>query len=113
MFTIMKLSYFIFLLVFIPFHLCGEIHTDYGGKAVAKMNLNKFEEAIPFYDKAIVLAPDHPAYLTNRGLCYAYTGNLEKSITDFKAAIEAGKLATKGKIDERFAYTFYQFGRCL
>ena len=80
-------------------------------QALVEMEEENFRKAIPLFDQALKDDPNNPAYLTNRGICYTYTGELQVAVKDFEAAINAGKIITRGKEDSKFAYTYYHLGR--
>jgi tetratricopeptide (TPR) repeat protein len=41
---------------------------------------NRIGEALPFFEKAVNLKPDDPAYLEMAGRCEIHQGNLEKAV---------------------------------
>lgn len=72
------------------------------GKAQCFRQLGMHEAAIIELDKAIDKEPGW-SYYCERGICYRLTGNFEKAIEDFTAAIED---------DPRFAFPYYSRGWC-
>ncbi|HNV86940.1 MAG TPA: tetratricopeptide repeat protein [Candidatus Omnitrophota bacterium] len=56
------------------------------GKALA--DFDRYEEAIPYLEKAIEIQPDQAEYYDNLGLAYKYVGNSDKAIELYKEAIE-------------------------
>jgi len=80
------------------------------GTALAKQG--RYREAIPFYERALALAPDRPSILNNLALAHAMEGNPEKAEALLRKAAEgegAGAqvsqnlalvLSLQGKYDE-------------
>lgn len=56
-------------------------------KALIKHDLNELEQAINFYSKALELAPNHIAILTNLSKCFFSDNNYEKGINTITQAI--------------------------
>ena len=57
------------------------------GTVLAKQS--KYREAIPFYEKALTLAPDQPSVLSNLALAHAMEGNADKAEPLLKRAAAA------------------------
>ena len=80
------------------------------GTALAKQGL--YRDAVPFYERALVLAPDQPSILNNLALAYAMEGNAEKAEALLRRAAAADNpeaqvnqnlalvLGLQGKYDE-------------
>ncbi|HWB45841.1 MAG TPA: tetratricopeptide repeat protein [Hyphomicrobiaceae bacterium] len=80
------------------------------GTALAKEG--RYQDAIKFYERAIVLAPDQPSVLNNLALAYAMVGNADKAEPLLKRAAAVGGhdprvsqnlalvLSLQGKYDE-------------
>lgn len=80
------------------------------GTALAKEG--RYQDAIKFYERAIVLAPDQPSVLNNLALAYAMVGNADKAEPLLKRAANTGGhdprvsqnlalvLSLQGKYDE-------------
>jgi len=56
------------------------------GKALA--DFDRYEEAVPYLEKAIEIQPEQAEYYDNLGLAYKYLGSYEKAIESYKIAIE-------------------------
>jgi tetratricopeptide (TPR) repeat protein len=50
-------------------------------------DLNRFEEALDDYDKALVLTPDFALALSNRARVRQYLGRLEEGRADYQRAL--------------------------
>jgi Flp pilus assembly protein TadD len=49
----------------------------------------KYREAIPFYERALVLAPDHPSVMNNLALAYTMSGEAAKAEELLRRAVAA------------------------
>jgi Flp pilus assembly protein TadD len=49
----------------------------------------KYAEAIPFYERALTLSPDHPSIMNNLALAYTMNGDAAKAETILRRAAEA------------------------
>ncbi len=49
----------------------------------------KYAEAIPFYERALALSPDHPSIMNNLALAYTMNGDAAKAETILRRAAEA------------------------
>ncbi len=49
----------------------------------------KYAEAIPFYERALALSPDHPSIMNNLALAYTMNGDAAKAETLLRRAAEA------------------------
>ena len=58
------------------------------GTVLAKQGL--YRDAIPFYERALALAPDQPSVLNNLALAHAMEGNADKAEPLLKQAAAAG-----------------------
>ena len=58
------------------------------GTVLAKQS--QYREAIAFYERALVLAPEQPSVLNNLALAYAMEGNADKAEPLLKRAAAAG-----------------------
>lgn len=63
------------------------------GTALAKET--KYSEAIPFYERALTLAPDHPSIMNNLALAYTMSGDAAKAESLLRRAADANGANTK------------------
>ncbi|MBQ9366218.1 MAG: tetratricopeptide repeat protein, partial [Victivallales bacterium] len=63
----------------------------------AALDEEKYEEALSLYDKALVESPENPYLIFNKGVAYFKQGEYEKSVKEYKLAIE--KLASQKRGD--------------
>lgn len=60
---------------------------------------NQFAKAIPDYDYALKLSPNHADVLTNRGFCYYKTDKMNAACADWRQAFNLGKSQTAKYIE--------------
>ena len=60
----------------------------YYNKGIALRNLEKYDEAIACYDKAIELEPDNAAAYYNKGIALQKHGNLDEAIEAYDEALK-------------------------
>ena len=60
----------------------------YNNRGVALKNMNRMQEAIQDFDRAIVLNPEYPLAYNNRGVTLKKMGMLREAIEDFDRAID-------------------------
>jgi tetratricopeptide (TPR) repeat protein len=63
-------------------------------KGVALLKKEKYEDCIPFFEKAVSIDPEFSFAWDNLGICYRRTNKLDKAVTAYKASLKvdpAGK----------------------
>jgi len=60
-------------------------HQAYYYQGFIKLKQHRYEEAIPYYQKALALSPTHPVYLNDLGYLYAYVKNDLETAQDYIA----------------------------
>ena len=73
----------------------------YGSRADYFRKQNRFDEAIPDYNKAIELNPNYAAAYHNRGLIYYYKNMYDKSMSDYSKTIS---------LDSNYTEAFFNRG---
>ena len=61
---------------------------DYYRRGFANVELEKYQEAIENFNKAIELDPNSAAFYSARGLVYVELGKHQEAINDYNKAIE-------------------------
>jgi len=69
---------------------------DFKDEGNKYFNLNKFDNAIQSYTKAISLNPNVPTYYTNRALAYMKNNRFPQAVDDARAALERDSTLVKG-----------------
>ncbi|PWJ41857.1 tetratricopeptide repeat protein [Sediminitomix flava] len=64
--------------------LMPDLEIAYINKAVLKLEMNKFDEALALYDQALKLSPEHPKALYGKAICLEYLGENEKALANYK-----------------------------
>jgi tetratricopeptide (TPR) repeat protein len=55
---------------------------------VPLFNERKYEEALPYFEKAVIIDPENSDGYNERGMCYLQVGEKEKAAEDFKTVIK-------------------------
>jgi tetratricopeptide (TPR) repeat protein len=83
--------------------------------ATALVNSSRYDEALPHFERAIQIQPDHPGAHNNLGLILAMHGDLDEAIMHYRRAVDgrlhlpevhcnlAAALLAKGQSDEAIA----------
>jgi type II protein arginine methyltransferase len=79
----------------------AEMHNNMGSVLMA---LNREEEAIAAFDRAIAMNPEYADALNNLGVAYRNTKRVEKAIEYLKRAVELNPNLTHAKANLRAAY---------
>ena len=84
----MKLNKFLVTVLFIiPIFGFSQTEEEYISKGLDKEEVGAFEEAILFYDSAILLNNENAIAYYNRGVCYAALQNYGSALVDYNKAL--------------------------
>lgn len=79
-------------------------HHAYYGRGIVNCKLRRYGEAIADLNRAIKIRPLFPEALTERGLAYVRTGDIERGLKDYDAAIGIDPSYAMAHINKGSAY---------
>jgi tetratricopeptide (TPR) repeat protein len=86
-------------------------HSNYGNVLAI---LNRHEEAVASFDKALALSPDYPEALFNRGNTLVQLGRVDEALTSYDKAVACKPRYAEALIGQGNAhYTLGRFGEAL